>query len=232
MNTDERVMRCRIAGSWTAKDMAESLMAFRDLYNIRLGLEVFAEDQRDLEQYLIEFMHFPPLRKRLKSRRLHPLFLQALFTGPSAPIGDIANVARLVYPHEELKVRKIKYASPGFKDLAGFGEIIGHIKDFILKLVDHFGSKRSRHLKDEEHELRNQSIRIQNARDFVGLARECGFDESEIRQLINSVDDKQDPIVRLVQSGKIQNVLMLDESNEDDGLDDDDFDDEEFDDEA
>lgn len=217
MNTEERIMRCEIEGSWTAKDMAESLLSFRDLYSLRLGLEVVAEDQRDLEEMFFEMRHFPPFRRRLKTRRLHPLLFESLLAGYSLSTGDPVRIANLIYPHEELKVRRIEYSSPGFKDLAGFGEIIGHIKDFSLKLIEHFSNKRSRDLKDDEQELRNQSLRIQNAREFVSLARECGFDEPQIRELVHLVDGKQEPLIRLIESGKLQRVQMLDESNSGEG---------------
>jgi hypothetical protein len=68
------------------------------------------------------------------------------------------------------------------------GEMVGHVKDFTIKLIEHFSSKRSRNLNDEEHELRNQALRIQNARAYVALAKECGFEESGLRELAKTVD--------------------------------------------
>ena len=210
MNTRERIMRCQIEGDWTAKDMAESLMSFRDVYNLRLGIQIIAEEQRDLEEFAFRFVDTPPFRKLREMKRSHSLLLQALLAQRAVSLNDPFQVSRLVYPDEELKVHRVRYESPGFKDLAGIGEIVGHVKDFTLKLLDHFTSRRSRNLKDEECELRNQAHRIQNARDFVSLARECGFDDAEIRQLVRSLDEKVDPLVKLIECGKIKNVSLLD----------------------
>ncbi|MCA9306425.1 MAG: hypothetical protein KDA16_07820 [Phycisphaerales bacterium] len=215
MNTEQRIMRCHIEGSWTAKDMAESLIAFRTLYNLRLGLQIIAEDYRDMEEFYFELRHFPPFRRRLKGRRPHPLMMQTLLSSSfTLPTVNPEHIARLLLPQEELLVRRIEYASPGFKDLAGLGEIVGHIKDFTLRLIEHFSSRKSRNLNNEEHEIRNQSLRIQNARDFVALVKECGYDESEVRQIVNGVDDTQDSLIRLISNGKLQNVQMLDEPDQ------------------
>lgn len=42
----------------------------------------------------------------------------------------------------ELSVRQIQYASPGFKDLAGIGEVVGHIRDLIIHLIENHNSER------------------------------------------------------------------------------------------
>jgi hypothetical protein len=212
MNTEERIMRLHIDGSWTAKDMADSLFSMRELYNIRLGLQVVHEEYRDFDEFFFELRHFPPFTRRFKRRYLNPFLFQALTTAYFQTTADPGQMSRLIYPDEELKVRRIEYSSPGYKDLAGFGEIVGHLKDFILKIIEHFSSRRGRNLEDEEQELKNQALRIQNARDFVSLAKECGFEESEVRRLVYLVDEKQTSLVRLVGEGKIQKVLMLDEA--------------------
>jgi hypothetical protein len=217
MNSEERIMRCKIEGSWTTKDMIESLSSFRDLYNIRLGLQVVAEDSRDLEEIFYELQHFPPFRKRLKRRRLHPLLIDTLLSGYGIGVVDPSRLQTLVLPHEELKVRRIEYASPGFKDLAGLGDIVGHVKDFTLELIKHFSTRTNRNLKDEEQEIHNQALRIQNARSFVALAKECGFEDAEMRKLVLGVDSKQGPLIQLIENGKIQDVKMLDEKNENKG---------------
>jgi hypothetical protein len=204
-------MRVEIEGSWTAKDMAESLSSLRELYNVRLGIQMIYEDYRDAPDYIYEMRHLLPFRRR---RYLNPFLLQqALIAGSSFTITDPAQISRLIAPEEELKVRRIDYASPGLKDLAGLGDIVGHVKDFTLKLIEHFSSRRKRELLDEEQKLKNEALRIQNARNFINLMEELGLDELERRRLVGYVDEKQEPLIRLVAEGKIQNVLMLDEQH-------------------
>jgi len=81
----------------------------------------------------------------------------------------------VLYPDEELEIRRIEYGSPGFKDLAGLGDIVGHIMEFIFRLIEH----RSRR---EKRKLENDRLRIENAREFVQLAKECGYTEADIRK--------------------------------------------------
>jgi hypothetical protein len=211
MNTEERIVRIRIEGSWTAGEMAESLTCFRDLYNIRLVLQVIYEDYHQSDDFY-ELYRLRRNSPRL-ARRLTPAILSALRNDYYHDTSVLLHATRFVFAEEELKVRRIEYASPGYKDLAGFGEIVGHVKDFTLRIIEHFNSRRRRELLDEEQELKNQALRIRNAREYVGLARECGYDETELRRIIRYVDDKQEPLIRLVSEGKIQNVLMLDEGD-------------------
>jgi enamine deaminase RidA (YjgF/YER057c/UK114 family) len=55
-------------------------------------------------------------------------------------------------------------------------------------------------------------MRIKNARQFVALAEECGYTKAEIRRMTGWVDDHQETIITLVQSGKIQSAEMLDDN--------------------
>ena len=88
--------------------------------------------------------------------------------------------------HQKTNWKRVAKARKALAE--GVGEIVGHVKDFTIKLIENFSSKRSRNLNDEEHELRNQALRIQNAREYVALAKECGFEDSELRQLVHVVD--------------------------------------------
>src|SRR5581483_4015272 len=125
---------------------------------------------------------------------------------------DLIRISNFLYPQEKLEVQRIQYGSEGFKDLAGIGEIVGHIKDFILKLIEHKSAKRQRELENEEKEIRNQQLRIENARSFVALAKECGYSEPEIRSLVHFVDDRQQTLVDLIDTDKIRSVRLLNDN--------------------
>ena len=55
--------------------------------------------------------------------------------------------------------------------------------------------------------MENERIRIENARNFVALGRDLGYTEPEIRRLAVYVDDKQEPIVHLIDQEKLLRVV-------------------------
>ena len=96
----------------------------------------------------------------------------------------------------------MSYAPPGASDLAGIGVIVGHVKDFMIKLIDRHDTRRQRELNDERAAVEIERMRIENARSFVALGRELGFSESEMRKLAAHVDDKQEELIKLVDQKK------------------------------
>jgi hypothetical protein len=133
--------------------------------------------------------------------------------GGAPPVLDeaqLSRLSRLFEPEERLEVRRISYASPGFTDLAGVGTVVGHIKDFIIKLIERRDSRRQRELNDERAALENDRIRLENARNFVALGRDLGYSETDLRLLAAHVDKKQEPLVRLIQQQKLRGVSTPD----------------------
>ena len=219
MNTNRDIIRIDIDGDWTAEEMARSLAHASDLYNLRLLVQVSNEDARDWERVWMKMRHSMFPRKMMRHRmRMMPLFMSQGFFLPGTfaniNIEQVMEAVNLIYPEERLRLRRIQFASPGFKDLAGFGEIVGHLKDFLLRIIELCVDRRKRNLENDERELRNQSLRINNARDFLGLSRDYGYSETETRRLVSIVDERQETFVHLVESGKMQQVRMLSDNSD------------------
>lgn len=217
MDTSIRLVRLNFDGRWSADELGQTLLSLSDLYDLRLFLEYLREDHRDWELFCDELMHFPPFRHRWKRQ------LSAWRTLPWAPAfggvppviddAQLSRLSRLFAPEERLEVRRIRYASPGFSDLAGVGVVIGHIKEFILKLVERRDSRRQRELNEERASLENDRIRLENARSFVALGRDLGYSESDLRFLMAHVDRKQEPLIRLIEQQKLQGVSSPESTN-------------------
>ncbi|TWT41338.1 hypothetical protein [Botrimarina hoheduenensis] len=220
MDETIRILRCHIAGRWSADEMARSFAHMRDLYNLRLLLEISAEDERDLEDFYFHYRDMVPWRRR-KSKRYPPLpllFPFAYSPFQSLPL-DPAELNRLtgfVLPGEVLEVRRVSYASPGLKDFAGFGEIIGHVKDFLIYLLEFRERRRQLNSENEERELRNDALRIDNARRFVRLRNESVRADAEERRLIQWVDERQQTFIDLVDQQKVSGVEVVDEEPKND----------------
>ncbi len=212
MNGSIEIIRLEMEGRWYAEELGSAVYAIADLYNLRLFLELMYEDQRDWEYFFDELMHFPPFRRKWKRR----LMRQQFMFGPLVPLTsipfDVAQLSRLneyLEPDERLEVRRLNYASPGASDLAGIGAIVGHVKDFVFKLIDRHDTRRQRELSDERAAVEIERLRIENARNFVALGRDLGLSDADMRKLAAHVDEKQEVLIRLVDQRKLTGVSLI-----------------------
>jgi hypothetical protein len=207
-------MRLQIEGRWSAQELGQVLLSVSDLYNLRLVLEVLTEDWRYLDEIWHEMLHSPPFRRRWKLRGgpIPPPFLFSTYSWPPtipADSAELLRLARVVYPNEVLEVRRIRYESPGVTDIAGIGVVVGHVKDFILRIIEHRAQRRQRDLDNARREAEVTAMRIENARNLVALAMDCGYDRSELRKLVGFVDTKQEVIIQVVDQAKLVGVSVL-----------------------
>jgi hypothetical protein len=188
-----QIIRINISDDWSASDIATFLHELDYLYN--LGLRIVAAATNDKTERQIE-----------------------LWTERSLLAQDL----KKQLPHAELEVCQIHYSSPGFTDLAGLGIVIGHLKDFLLRLIEYRLQSRRRILEEEqmvtdntkkniENEtlmLKNAQLRLENVRQFLALAKDNGFTEEELNKLIPPIDRAQEILFRLVSDGRIQTVEL------------------------
>ncbi|MEZ5399175.1 MAG: hypothetical protein R2729_05860 [Bryobacteraceae bacterium] len=208
MNEERQVLRISMDGTWEAGEFAESLRALDRLYTLRFGLALEFEELRELREFYMDapFGPFPGSLRSLRTwARLAP---PSLLRAGRAPLlvgmhRDVTAGFELLEPGERLVVQRVLYGSPGIKDLVGLGEIVGHVKDLLVRLIDHCSTRRQRSLENERRELENQQLQVEIAKQFVGLAQELGYTKKEMRQLVSAVVLEQRPLVRLVAAGKI-----------------------------
>lgn len=62
-------------------------------------------------------------------------------------------------PNSDLKVTKIRFASPGFVDLAGLGAALREIRLFIQYLCERREKTNSMELENEEKRIRNEAMK-------------------------------------------------------------------------
>jgi HAMP domain-containing protein len=92
------------------------------------------------------------------------------------------------------------------------GEIVGHVKDLLLRLIDHWSTRRQRALENDRRSLENQQLQVEIAKQFVGLAKELGYSKRELRQVVALVVHEQEPLVWLIAAGKITSADSIDGS--------------------
>lgn len=202
-----RVLRLGIDGHWEAREFAGALTALDRLYTLRFALAVEFEELRDIRDLYVDFP-FPEFARSIKHfRRWAKLIPPPFFSSARMPpVTDPKGLARwddLFEPQERLAVQRVIFGSPGIKDLAGIAEIIGHLKDLMAQIIEHWLARRQRELENERRELENQQLQVQVAKEYVALAREVGYSKRQMRQLVASVVREQRPLIHLVVAGKI-----------------------------
>ena len=206
MDSSVQVLRLGIEGRWTCQEFTSLLSSVEDLYNLRLILEVLREDSREFDEIFFEMMHMPPFRRwRRKARLGFPLALSPLGLPASAALSttQLPRLSEYLSPGEALEVRRISYASPGVSDLAGIGSIVGHVKDFAVRVIELWTERDQRRLQNEGRALDNEAKRIANAREFVSLASDLGYTDVEIRQFAAFADERQRILGNLVERQKL-----------------------------
>jgi len=215
METERGLLRIGISGQWEASEFSQSLAALDRLYALRFGLYLEKQELYETEEFADKLRSLQLSRmSRLDRRYARQAFARSLFHDfPRLVVdGRISEITQeLLEPSERLIVRRLIYGSPGIKDLAGIGEIIGHLKDFLQFGIEHWSGRRKRSLEDDHQELENRKLEIELAKGYVELADSLGYSAQEKRQLIAAVVFEQRPIISLISSNKIISAEMADD---------------------
>jgi hypothetical protein len=199
MNREPRTVRLHIDGLWSAEEMGQFLLDLRDLYNLVFALLLLRDDSRAISRDLYGPRGGPP-----PDRFRRWLWVEFGYLPPSFPnLKDAEALSQLVEPDERLQVRRIQYGSAGIKDLTGLGEVIGHLKDFLLRLIELKVTSTQRKHENRKRELENQRLQIENAKALVAVGKELGLSEYEMRELAGFVGHKQDRMAELVRDRKL-----------------------------
>ncbi len=196
------VMRLAISGTWTVNDMVRAMQSLDDLYGLTLefnsndSLAILFRIGSDPQRLLSPDKGLPDVLWKTTSTAFPPQ------REPSGGKG-------VRFRPATLQIRRIEFASPGFIDIAGVGTAIGHVKDFIQFIIQHWSDRTYRKLRDEEKSLQNERLRIENAMKYVELANGCGLNPTEIRRLTNFLDERQDILTDLVAQDKLSSVSIV-----------------------
>ena len=172
------VLSFDINENWYAPEMGTFLIHLDDLYRLYLGLEVIQADEY--------------ARNYFRDMKAHKEQRLSLTKG----LVSISHKAQRI---NHLRVVRIQYASPGIQDLAGIGVIVGHIKDFVLRLIELAASR-------DERRLKNRRLELDNLREQVQIAKELGYTDKEIRNLLGWARKRQRTVYNLIENGKIRSV--------------------------
>lgn len=74
------------------------------------------------------------------------------------------------------------------KDLAGLGEIVGHVKELILKLIEVWATR-------DEGKLKKQRMKLENTREFLELAEKYKLTPQQLNEYVTFANDSSDTFI-------------------------------------
>lgn len=87
------------------------------------------------------------------------------------------------------------------KDIVGLGEIVGHIKDFIIKLMEILSSR-------DEGKLKVRRLKLENASEFLRLAELYNITPEQLSNYITLANDDPDKLFRQVHLTPVRFVKV------------------------
>jgi hypothetical protein len=114
-----QLLRIEIDGVWTASDFAIAFRSLNDLYSIRAVLQFERDALLEIEELEWGFPDMPPSARRIAWHMRRRLTGRTLVFGipPVIDVQKPRTAFDLLEPNERLSVRRIRFESPGFKDM-------------------------------------------------------------------------------------------------------------------
>ncbi len=221
-----RTIRIEIDGNWTVEDMASFLVNLNDLYSFRYQLGHF---QRELYKvtnaaYLVAAMYGSVKLNRLSVGDPTEGFDRGFDFEPSASL--------VKHP---LLLTHVRYGSPGVTDVTGLAGIVGHIKDFLTRVIEWSLTKTQRDLENQARDLSNHKQQIENAilrgraeqeierlrldnivrllnvyADNMVEVPEHDLTQEGMKHAISFLAKRQEVVIRLVEAGLIKSLVSVD----------------------
>ncbi len=114
---------------------------------------------------------------------------------------------------QPLSVSSIQYASPGFTDVTGVGQVLGHVKDLITKLLEMRASRDERKLRNRLLEQQVEEAKLKNIEKKIDLLKKMGYSDTACQILIGEVAPSIMFLEEAVSSGLITNVTIIKEND-------------------
>lgn len=195
-------IRISIDGSWDVQDFSAFYIAFEELYKF----EFVCYEAETLAKYIVEYK-IPISSKEELLKNYYdwlPSHLQTILKfnkfESKRHLNNISGLlSPFVYNRKEIffdytipVILKTQYASPGFTDLLGLGNLLKEIKELIFYYIPNKADKEKAEI------LKQEKISRQ-----ISNLKEMGFSDLEIRELILNKDKNLQIIQSLVKEGKI-----------------------------
>lgn len=203
---DGNWLRIEIDGYWTSGDFAKLFAEMEMLNEFAQFGELTVDGQSAISLRLSR-------SRRIRENSFWPFDYEAEVEAETAVAelllkGVIRDYTGLV---NELQVKRVSFASPGFVDLLGAGKVIGHISKFILGVTDRWIAREDRELARDHKRQTILKQKITNAENLLKLSKKAGLDPDTRRQMVRRVLESDSYFETKMLDGKITDVYEVNE---------------------
>ena len=200
----QSVLRINIDNTWYLNDFENLFNSIKTLYRINLIENIHLQriefsDRNNLQDLLDEFKID---NLEVYKKIANPIFKEYFSIGLSSDLffGKPTVWNKNLY---DLKVKQIQYASPGFGDFVGLGEIFKNITDTFKY---YFPNKKEK--------LEAQITEVELIQKKVDLYKSMGLTNNEVRELVFISETNKQNIINLINSTRVTDIQNLDYENE------------------
>ena len=196
---DYATLRLRFERSWSVAEVSYLFRVLASAYRQNLLLDL---DMATSGTWLSGDGRRPLSEEEAKLLNLY-LVGQPIFS-IEGPMRE--NHVFLLLGMADLQVREIKVASPGFSDLAGIGRAIEGVVHLIEKIINIRLDAAEKRLGLEERRERIRGMEIENHRSKAALLKDLGYDNDQVRAIINQDINAGILIDELKERGKLGRI--------------------------
>lgn len=110
-----------------------------------------------------------------------------------------------------LEVTQLQYASPGFSDFTGIGSVVGHLKDLIIRWVEHRETREGRKIENLKGQVELDLLKIDRMKKFSLLLKEVGFSDEDVKKILSKEIEHLTTVRGLIESEQIEKIEFTEE---------------------
>lgn len=200
-NIENKILRINLDEKWSSTDFSKMFDSLTLLYQLFIELDsidyldsqlfkarpnsIISENIINLNGKLYKKLNSADTFENAKTFRSE-YFMDLLLTQPQSKIND-------------LEIKQIKYASPGFSDVVGLGKIIENMVDLIKYYIPNKNQK-----------LENEKTELDIIEKKIRMLNSIGYSEKEIRKFL---DIRNNTISNLKQLSMLDKVISFELKN-------------------
>ena len=206
INVENKILRINIDEKWSSTDFSKMFDSLTLLYQLFIELDsidyldsqlfkaipnsTISENIINLNGKLYKKLNCPDTFENAKTFRseyyMDYLLVQSQITQKQSKIND-------------LQIKQIKYASPGFSDVVGLGKIIENMID----LIKHY-------IPNKNQKLENEKTQLDIIEKKIRMLNSIGYSEKEIRKFL---DIRNHTISNLKELSMLDKVISFELRN-------------------
>jgi hypothetical protein len=210
----KKTMHVKIDGVWTVYDFITLFKSINTLHRYYRTIDGVIASIKEYEKTNIVFNPKYNSSKEFREQifcfndyyydSIRPSYLNDMEHIRSASFvetstGMKTTLTRLINLKNEIQIRKVKYASPGFIDFVGIGKTVEQLKEIIF----HYFPNKKDKIEIEILRQKRNKILIQNMKDI-------GFDKLMLQRLFLDEELNISGLGKLVEDKKIVDIEILD----------------------